>query len=392
MIKKSDVAYILEVDLKYPDELHKLHNDYPLAPEKLTVVNDILSNYCKSIADKYEIKVGDVKKLIPNLGNKTKYVLHYRDLQLYLPLGIKLTKIHRALRFKQSDWMKKYIDFNNEKRKNATNDFEKDFFKLMINSVYGKTIKNLRKRINARFVNNKKDFLKYRGKPTYVTHKLFKKNFAAIHEIKPVLILNKPIYVGFIVLDLSKWLMYDFHYNFIKKNFSAVLLFTDTDSSTYEIKYKNVNKEFSKWKDLFDFSNYLKDSTFYDDTNKKVIGKMKAEYGGVILDQFIGLKSKMYSIKKINGSESSTTEGVNIATEFDKFKDFLFNTKIIRHKMKSIQAKKHKIGTYEIDKISLSCFDDKKFVLDDGVNISTYFHKDCSKKCDKINDNKNKDQ
>ena len=119
---------------------------------------------------------------------------------------------------------------------------------------------------------------------------------------------------------------------------------------------------------------------------------MKAEYGGVIVDQFIGLKSKMYSIKKINGSESSTTEGVNIATEFDEFKDFLFNTKIIRHKMKSIQAKKHKIGTYEIDKISLSCFDDKTFVLDDGVNISAYFHKDCSKKCDKINDNKNKDQ
>ena len=232
MIKKSDVGYILEVDLKYPDELHKLHNDYPLAPEKLTVVNDILSNYCKSTADKYEIKVDDVKKLIPNLGNKTKYVLHYRDLQLYLPLGIKLTKIHRALKFKQSDWMKKYIDFNNEKRKNATNDFEKDFFKLMINSVYGKTIKNLRKRINIRFVNNKKDFLKYTGKPTYVTHKLFNKNFAAIHEIKPVLILNKPIYAGFIVLDLSKWLMYDFHYNFL----SAVLLFTDTDSSTYEIK------------------------------------------------------------------------------------------------------------------------------------------------------------
>ena len=93
----------------------------------------------------------------------------------------------------------------------------------MINSVYGKTMENLRKRINVRFVNNKKDFLKYTSKPTYVTHKLFNKNFAAFHEIKPVLILNKPIYVGFTVLDLSKWLMCDFHYNFIKKNFSAKL-------------------------------------------------------------------------------------------------------------------------------------------------------------------------
>ena len=126
--KKSDVGYILEVDLKYPDELHALHNDYPLAPEKLTVTNDILSNYCKRIADKYEIKVGDIKKLIPNLGNKNKYVFHYKNLQLYLSLGMKLTKIHRVLQFKQSNWMKKYIDFNTKKRMCATNDFEKNFF------------------------------------------------------------------------------------------------------------------------------------------------------------------------------------------------------------------------------------------------------------------------
>ena len=141
--EKSDTGYFLEVDLEYSDELHKLHDDYPLAQEKLAVSSDMLSEYCKKIADKYKIKVGDVKKLIPNLGNKTKYVLHYRNLQLYLSLGMKLTKIHRVLKFKQSDWMKKYIDFNTEKRKNADNDFEKDFFKLMINSVYGKTMGNL---------------------------------------------------------------------------------------------------------------------------------------------------------------------------------------------------------------------------------------------------------
>ena len=144
--EKSSIRYVLEVDLEYPDELHVLHNDYPLAPEKLAIPYDMLSDYCKKIADKYGIKVGDVKKLIPNLGDKTNYVLHYRNLQLYLSLGIKLTKIHKVLKFKQSKWMKKYIDFNTEKRTNAANSFEKDFFKLMVNSVYGKTVKKFMKK------------------------------------------------------------------------------------------------------------------------------------------------------------------------------------------------------------------------------------------------------
>ena len=161
----------------------------------------------------------------------------------------------------------------------------------MINSVYGKTIENLRKSINVRLVNNAKDFLKYTSRPTYVTHKLFDKDYAAIHEIKSVLVLNKPINVGFTVLDVSKWNMYDFHYNFIKKNFDAELLFTDIDSLAYEKKPENVYEEFYKWKDLlFDFSNYSKDSIFYDDTNKKVIGKTKDVYGGVGIDEFIGRK------------------------------------------------------------------------------------------------------
>ena len=131
---------------------------------------------------------------------------------------MKLTKIHRVLKFKQSDWMKKYIDFNIKKRMNATNDFEKDFFKLMIKSVYGKTMENLRKRINVRLVNNEKYFLIYTSRPTHITHNLFGKDYAAALEIKPILILNKPTYIAFTVLDLSKWKINDFHYNFIKKN------------------------------------------------------------------------------------------------------------------------------------------------------------------------------
>ena len=174
--------------------------------------------------------------------------------------------------------------------------------------------------------------------------------------------------------------MYDFHYNFIKKNFNAELLFTDTDSLAYEIKSKNVYEEFFKRKDFFDFSNYSKDWKFFDSTYKKVIGIMKDEFSGVIIDKFIGLKPKMYLIKKNDGSELNTAKGVNIATEFNEFKDVLFNKKIIRHKMKRIQAKKHKIGTYETDKISLSCFDDKRYVVGDGIHMLAYFHKDSGKK------------
>ena len=213
-------------------------------------------------------------------------------------------------------------------------------------------------------------------RPTYIIQKIFGKNYAAIHEIKPVLTLNKPIYVGFTVLELSKWLMYDFHQNFVKNNFDAELLFTDTDSLTYEIKSKNVYEEFYKWKDLFDFSNYSKDSKFFDETNKKVIGKMKDESEGKIIGEFVGLKSKMYSMKNIDGKESNTAKGVNIATEFNEFKDTLFNKKIIRHKMRRIQGKKHKMGTYKINKISLSVFDNKRFVLNDGIHALAYFYKD----------------
>ena len=197
--KQSPIGYILKVDLEYPDELHKLHDYYPLSPEKLAIPYD-LSDYCKKIADKHGIKVGDVKKLISNLGDKTNYVVHYRNLQLYVSLGIKLTKSHKVLKFKQSDGMKIYTDFNPKKGKNLLIVLKKNFFKLMINSAYGKTIENFLQRISVKVVNNGRNFLKHVSKPTFVSAKIFDKNYAAVHKIKPVLTLNKPIYVGFTVL------------------------------------------------------------------------------------------------------------------------------------------------------------------------------------------------
>ena len=190
----------------------------------------------------------------------------------------------------------KIIDFNTDKTKHAANSFEKYFFKLMNNSFYGKTMENLRKIINVRLVNNPKDYKKYVSKPSFVSQKIFSKNFAAVHEIKPVLTLAKPIYVGFIILDLSKLLRYDFHYKHIKIKYDAKLLFTDTDSLVYEIKTDGVYEDFYKDKNLFDFNDHPHDTKFFNLVNKKVIGKMKDEFQEKITSDFVGLKSKMYSL------------------------------------------------------------------------------------------------
>ena len=126
---------------------------------------------------------------------------------------------------------------------------------------------------------------------------------------------------------------------------------------------------------MFDFSNFSKDSKFYDNQNNMVAGKIKIVYKLIPINKFVGLKSKMHSVLSDNGKESKTAKGVNIATKFNERKDTLFNIKVIRHKMERIQSKKHKIGTYEINKISLSCNDDKRFVLDDGIHTPAYFHR-----------------
>ena len=377
----SRKGLILEVDLDYPDGLHDLHNDYPLAPEKVKVTKDMLSDYCKTIADKYNISIGLVHKLIPTLNDKEKYVLHYRNLQLYLNLGMKLTKVHRVLEFNQSPWLKQYIDFNTEKRKNAKNDFEKDFFKLMNNSVYGKTMENLRKRVDVRLITDEKKLLKMTSKPTYVSSKIFNENLVAVHKIKETLTLNRPAYIGMCILDLSKTLMYDFHYNYIKTKYldKAKLLFTDTDSLTYEIQTNDIYQDFFNDKEKFDFSDYPENSIFHDNTNKKIIGKFKDEACCKPITEFVGLKSKMYSYTKNNNQEIKTAKGnkkcvVKKDIKHEDYKNTLFNKMQMHHKMKTIRSDKHQLGSYEINKVSLSCFDDKRHILEDGINSYAYGH------------------
>ena len=186
--------------------------------------------------------------------------------------------------------------------------FKKDFFRLMNNSVFGKTMENLRKRIIVKLVNNAKDYVRCISKPSFISQKIISKNIVAVHEKNPVLTLNKPIYVGLNILDLSKLLMYEFHYKYIKSKLDAKLLFTDTDSLVFEIKTEDVYEDFYGDKNLFDFSDFPLISKFFDPANKKVIGKMKDER---IITEFVGLKSKMYSLISVDNKEVTKTKGVN---------------------------------------------------------------------------------
>jgi hypothetical protein len=167
---------ILEVDLEYLEELHDLHSDYPLAPESLTI------NKCP--------------KLVPNLQNKTNYVVHHENLKLYERLGMKITKIHRGLSFDESAWLKEYIDLNTSLRTAATNDFEKDFFKLMNNSVFGKTMKDVEKHIDVKLVTDSVTLKKLVAKPNFDHNVIFSENLVATHMKKTRVVYNKPIYIG----------------------------------------------------------------------------------------------------------------------------------------------------------------------------------------------------
>ena len=380
----SEEGYILEVDLEYPCNLHERHNVYPLAPEKMAVKADTLSPYCEQLADELHLKSASVSKLVPNLDNKTKYSLHYRNLKLYLSLGMKLKKVHRVLSFQQSSWLKSYIDFNTEKRKQASNDFEKDFFKLMNNSVFGKTMENLRKRVNVKLVNDEKQLKKLTASPSFDYFRIFTNELAAVNMKKPTLYLNRPIYVGFSILDLSKTLMYDFHYNYIKVKYDnkATLLFTDTDSLCYIIQTKDIYKDMQEDSELFDTSEYPSDHFLFSTRNKKVLGKMKDETHGVPIEEFVGLRPKMYSLLYTENSktvEKKVAKGIakNVTKReirHEHYKDCLFNRKQQMASMHQIRSFQHNVYSIKLKKIGLSPSDDKRYILGNGCDSLAYGH------------------
>ena len=251
----------------------------------------------------------------------------------------------------------------------------------MNNGVFGKTMENLCKRVDVKVVTTDKKLDKITSKPTYVSSKIFNENLMAVHKIKEVLTLNRSAYVGMCILDLSKTLMYDFHHNYIKKKYGerAKLLFTDKDSLTYEIEAEDVYKNFWNDKDMFDNSDYPENSPYYCSADKKVIGKFKDEACGVPITEFVGLKSKMYSYIKSDENGGKTAKGIkkNVIKnniKHENYKNVLFNNEQLHHKMKTIRSQKHQLGSYEINKVSLSCFDDKRYIHDNGISSYAYGH------------------
>ena len=375
---KLEKGHILEVDLDYPNELHSLHNQYPYCPEHIQITEEMLSDYSKGIAEANNIKPSSCPKLLQTLGSKKNYVIHERNLRQAIDAGLVLTKVHRVLEFNQKPWLKSYIDFNTNQRKLAKNDFEKDFFKLMNNSVFGKTMENLRNRTNIKLITDEKQLNKYISKPSFVGAKIFNENLAAVHNSVIKLKLNKPIYVGFSILDISKTLMYDFHYGFIKNKYgeNAKLLFTDTDSLCYEIRTNNIYKDMNNNKELFDLSD-ITNKKYHDNTNKKVIGKFKLEYPNNLIEEFIGLRSKMYSLKFNDGKEVKRAKGIvrSVCVKeltHDKYSKILQVGTQMHSTMNVIRSQKHKMYTMTMNKISLSPYDDKRYILNDGIQSYAY--------------------
>lgn len=368
----SHVGYILEVDLAYPDHLHIWHRDLPFAPEKFIPPG------------------GKVPKLIASLYDKFHYVIHYIHLKECIKNGLLLKKIHRVITFTQENYLQKYIDLNTRLRQASSSNFEKDFFKLLNNAIFGKTIENRRKQANIKLVtdwrddqnvtNKKLGAEKLIAKPNLKNITVFSENFAAIHLSPEKLILDRPIYIGFIVLEYAKQHLYQFHYDFIKCKYrnKARLCYTDTDSLLYFIKttdvYSDIRGEIAK----FDTSNFEVDNCYQiPRINAKIPGLFKDELGGEVISEFTGLRSKLYCINTIKGEikkAKGVTKSVKNKLHKNNYKKALLTDKCFKCKMNVIRSIKHVLYSQELDKVVINRNDDKVQVLANQVETIPWGH------------------
>lgn len=370
----SNTGYALEVDLHYPSHLHDEHNDYPLAPEHMML--------------------GKVRKLTPNLNDKKNYIVHIDNLKYYISKGLILTKVHRVLQFTQSNWLDTYISHNSKLRQQAKNDFEKDYYKLLNNAFYGKTMENVRERVNVQFCLDKKKFDKHTSSPLFANQvNIFQEDgLALVKTHKKSIELNKPIYIGACVLDLSKLLMFKFHYDTMKVKYpKCEMMKTDTDSLLYFIKtddvYLDMKNDHVIQKQM-EFSNYPKNHMLYNNDRKKVPGLFQDECvdGSLtVVSEYIGLRAKSYVNKLFYVEENEydlkkKSKGVNSKhlknrIGFEDYKNCLFHgiNKSL-DKMYAFRSKNMKTYSIQQSKICLSGNDDKRIIQEDKIHTLAIGH------------------
>lgn len=365
---KADIGYLLEVDISYPKKIHKMHNDYPMCAEHM------------------KLDGTNQRKLCLNLIDKSNYVLHYRTLKLIVQHGLKVTKLHRVLKFKQTCWLKPYIEKNTIERTNATNSFEKNLYKLMSNAIYGKTLENIRGRSNVTLENEwligKRGAMKLISKPNFKKCVIFNENLVAIEMYKTKIQMTQPIIISVCVLEISKIKMYDFHYKFmvLKFNRKCQLLYTDTDSFIYNIKCDDIYQIMKLNLNHFYTSDCEEHNLFgIDLKNKKIPGLMKDENNSRIMSEFVGLRSKMYSYKINNTEVIKKAKGIkkNILKKkktFEQYLECIRDQTIFSENQSIIQSKYHKVYTINQNKKVLDPFDNKRYICENQINTFAYGH------------------
>jgi hypothetical protein len=387
---EQSIGYIVECDLEYPKELHDLHNDYPLAPQRMVVSTDLLSQEQKETRAQY--KMASTKpstKLVPNLFDKERYVCHYRNLRYYLQKGLILQKVHRVIRFQQSRWLAPYIAKNTAMRAASKDEFKRTLYKFKNNSIFGKACENVTKRLDIRLLTDSKKCETLIQKPHCAGFKIFSPEIAAVAMKKMVCAIDKPTYVGFVVLELSKLLMYEFHYDYAKKQWPTVnLLLTDTDSLVYEIETDDVYADISSSTSSmhFDLSNYRNE--WRNDENKMAVGKMKDEAGGQIVYEVVALRPKMYSYKTLVQVEDQAQEpsfkvskrakGIQrAAMQHVEHEDYLAQLHeptenyVLVHR---IGQQLHNVFSFELEKRGLCSFDDKRYLRSNMIDTFAHGH------------------
>lgn len=367
----SSIGYMLEVDLEYPYQIHDLHRDLPFCPIRNPPPNS------------------KIPKLLTTLHDKHNYVLHYRNLKHAINHGLILKSVHRILQFNQSDWLKPYIELNTELRAKATNSFTRNLMKLLNNAVYGKFLESDKKKRNillARKWEGKHGARNLIAAPNFHSRVIFDEDLMAIELNKVELIYNKPLYVGSVILDLSKLTMYSFLYDFLLKKFARdkiKILYIDTDS--FFIEFTNIDPYEQMIKpniNLFDTSDFSPNNQWHIPlANRKVPCKMTDELSGKkFITNFIGLRSKMYTFKmnEDNGCVKKS-KGIKMCVvknklTYDDYYNCLKNEEVIINKQCIIKSQAHNVFSIEQSKICLSPFDDKRYIIPETHDTLPYGH------------------